>query len=175
MIAAIREDAQAEVERIDQETAKEVAAIRAEEQSVSTAVPDREQRLAAARRGNQERIAQQQWEGRRAEIEQREAWIARVVATARERWSCTPAQLTALVREALQTIEADAYDVAVAARDRDTIDPAKFKEKIRVRTTDIGGGCIVTAGNTVFDNSFDARAHRFEDAWRKALSEVYRP
>jgi vacuolar-type H+-ATPase subunit E/Vma4 len=175
ILAAIREDAAAEVERIDQAIAAGIAEIRAEEQSASVEIADRDARLAAARRENQERLAQQEWDGRRAAMEQREAWIARVVAKARQQWKYTPEQLQALIREALQTVQGAECEVAIGAPDRDRIDPKKFDRKVRITTANIDGGCIVTAGEMVFDNSLDARARRLEDEWRKALSEVYRP
>ena len=83
LIAAIREDAAAEAERIQEAAANELASIRAEGTSSDVAIADREERLIAVRRENEERIAKQEWEARRAVIEQREAWIGRVVARAR--------------------------------------------------------------------------------------------
>jgi len=37
------------------------------------------------------------------------------------------------------------------------------------------GGCVARAGSLVVDNSFDARARRFEPVWRAAIAEMYRP
>jgi len=175
IVAAIREDAAAEVERIDQTTAADLAAIHAEERDTAVTIADRDVRLAAARRENQERLAQQEWEGRRTAIEQREAWIARVIDAAREEGTSTKEQLTALIREALENIDAAECEVLVAPRDRELIDPAKFQQKIRITTADIRGGCLIKAGPVVFDNGFDARAKRFEPEWRKALGEMYQP
>ena len=91
VVASIREEAEAEVERIQETAAAELATIRAEAASASVAVADRETRLAAARRETEERIAKQEWEGRRAVMQQREEWMQRVMAAARERWTCTDA------------------------------------------------------------------------------------
>ncbi|HUJ13252.1 MAG TPA: hypothetical protein VL284_05605 [Thermoanaerobaculia bacterium] len=154
IIAAIREDCAAEVERLDRSIAEQVEALRKEQETTSVAVADRESRLAAARRENQERVAQQEWEGRRAEIEQREAWIARVVAKAHDAWKPSREQLDALIHEATQNLGAAESEIKVIERD---------------------GGCVVTAGDMVFDNTLDARSQRLEAEWRKALSEVYRP
>jgi vacuolar-type H+-ATPase subunit E/Vma4 len=85
-----------------------------------------------------------------------------------------PEQLTALIREAVQNVGATECEVAVAARDRDLVDASNFEKKIHITTAAIDGGCIVTAGETVFDNSLEGRAKRLENAWRKALGEVYR-
>ena len=175
IIASIREDAAAEVERIEQATAADIASIRTEETGTDVSVPDRVSRLATVRRENQERIAQQEWEGRRAMIEQREAWIARVVATARQEWRSTPEQLLSLIREALQNVDAAECEVAVAPQDRDRVDPSQFEKRIHITTADIDCGCIVTAGDITLDESFDVRAKRLEPEWRKALGEVYRP
>lgn len=149
LIAAIREDAAAEAARIQDATANELASIRAEASSADVAVAGREERLAAARRESEERIARQEWEGRRAVIEQREAWIGRVVARARERWNePDPARVAALVAEARSHLPEGACQV---------------------------DGCVVTVGNVSFDNSFEARSRRLEPEWRNALSGIYRP
>jgi vacuolar-type H+-ATPase subunit E/Vma4 len=149
LIAAIREDAAAEAERIQESAASELASISAEEASSDVTIADREERLAAARRENEERIAKQEWEARRAVIEQREAWIARVVAKARERWSeLDPARVAALVDEARSHLPDGVFDV---------------------------DGCVVTVGKVSFDNSFEARSRRREPEWRNALSGMYTP
>jgi vacuolar-type H+-ATPase subunit E/Vma4 len=175
IIAAIREDTAAEVDRIEEASAVEIAAARAEGAAVVVAIPDREVRLAAARAENEERIARQEWEGQRMALEQREQWIDRVIARAREKQRTNGAQLAALIREALQKIETPECEIAVAERDRALIDAKKLGKAIRVTTAAIDGGCIVTAGDLVFDNSLEARARRLESAWRSALSEVYKP
>lgn len=154
VVAAIREDAEAEATRINETTSNELSAIRAEAASVSVAIVDREERLTAARRENDERIARQEWEGRRAMIEQREEWIRAVVATAQERWSSDdPEKLNALIREARSRLPAGEVDIAIDPR----------------------GGCVVTAGDVSFDNSYDARSRRLEPEWRGALSGIYTP
>lgn len=173
--ASIREDAEAEVERIEEGLQKEIASLRAEAGAANVAIADRDARLAGARRENDERIAHQEWEGRRMAIEQREAWIGKIIAAAREPQRTSAAQLMALIREALQTIDAAEYEVAVADRDRHLVDIKKLGKKVRVTSADTDGGCIVTAGDVVFDNSFKARVRRLEPEWRNALCEVYRP
>jgi vacuolar-type H+-ATPase subunit E/Vma4 len=171
IIAAIREEADAEAERIDGASASDLASIRSENANVGIA--DREERLAAARRMNEERIAKQEWDGRRAVIEKREKWMQSVVAAARSKWpGGEPAtrreQLNALIREAVSRLPHGACDVAVSAGDRDLVDGT-------VTTAPIAGGCIVTIGDVSFDNSFEARARRLEPEWRNALSGMYTP
>jgi vacuolar-type H+-ATPase subunit E/Vma4 len=176
VIAAIREEADAEVERIEQAAAAELASLRAGAASASVAIADREERLAAARRTNEERIARQEWEGRRAAIEQRETWIQRVVAKAHESWAHgEPAtrkeQLNALIRNARSRLPAGACEVAVSADDQELVDAPDAS----VVTAPIAGGCIVTIGNTSFDDSLEARSRRLEPEWRNALSGMYKP
>jgi len=176
IIATIREEADADVERIEEASAAELATLRAETASGSVAIADREERLTAARRLNEERIARQEWELHRAVIEQRERWIQRVTATAREKWSGgEPAQrreqLRALIREAVSRFPNGSCGVAVNAVDVDLVDVPGA----RVTAAPIAGGCIVTTGDITFDNSFEARERRLEPEWRNALSGMYKP
>ena len=154
VVAAIREDAEAEVERLQEATAAELATIRAEAASTSVAIVDRDARLMAARRETEERVARQEWEGRRAAMQQREQWIQRVVAAAQERWTVTTGDaLDALVREAKSRLPDGPCEVLVSPR----------------------GGCVVRCGDLSFDNTFEARVRRLEPEWRSALSGMYKP
>ena len=154
VVAAIREDGDAEVERIQETAAAELATIAAEAASVDVAIVDREERLASARRLNEERVAKQEWEGRRALMQQRETWIQRVVAKAQEGWGASSAEaLDALVREARSRLPDGNCEVIASP----------------------GGGCIVRIGDLSFDNSFEARSRRLEPEWRSALSGMYKP
>lgn len=154
VVAAIREDGDAEVERIQETAAAELATIAAEAASVNVAIVDREERLASARRLNEERVAKQEWEGRRAAMQQRETWIQRVVARGQEGWGPSSAEaLDALVREARSRLPDGDCEVIAGPR----------------------GGCIVRIGDLSFDNSFEARSRRLEPEWRSALSGMYKP
>lgn len=154
VVAAIREDGDAEVERIQETAAAELATIAAEAASVNVAIGDREERLASSRRLNEERVARQEWEGRRAVMQQREMWIQRVVARAQEGWGPSSAEtLDALVREARSRLPDGTCEVIASPR----------------------GGCIVRIGDLSFDNSFEARSRRLEPEWRSALSGMYKP
>ena len=171
VIAAIREDAEAEAERLRESTESEVSAIRSEAGSMNVAIADRDERLVAARRANAERIAAQEWAGRRAVIEQREQWMQLVVAKAQEGWTCDGDQLHALIREARARMPAGVCEIAVSAADRQRIRVPDAK----VSVAPIAGGCIVTVGDVSFDNSFEARSRRLEPEWRSALSGMYTP
>lgn len=154
VVAAIREDGEAEVERIRETVAAELASIATEAASMNVAIGDREERLTAARRANEERVARQEWEGRRAVMQQRETWIEGVVAKAQEGWGPSPAAaLDVLVREARSRLPDGDCEVIASPR----------------------GGCIVRIGDLSFDNSFEARSRRLEPEWRNALSGMYKP
>lgn len=151
VMAAIRDDAGADVERIEKTAAGDIANIRKMAEDFTPPGDESGLKTAAARR-NAELLAQAQWEGQRRFIEQRERWIAEVIAAAAPLLANASADdLAALEREA-----------RAVAGDR-TCEPAP------------GGGCIVRGKNVVFDNSFKERARRFEPQWRKALAELYRP
>lgn len=172
VIASIREDADAETERIHESAEAELEAIRAESASARVAVEDREERLAAARQANEERAAKQQWDARCATLEHREKWIQRVVTAGQQRWSRDGgARLNALVREALSRMPAGQCEVAVREADRELVEVGEA----RVSTAVMAGGCIVTSGEVSFDNSFEARARRLEPEWRSALSRMFTP
>ena len=154
VIAAIREDGEAEVERIQEAAAAALKTIAVEAASTDVAVGDREERLAAARRMNEDRLARQEWEGRRAVMQQREEWIQRVVTKAQQRWGASSAEtLDALVREARARLPEGECEVVASTR----------------------GGCIVRIGDLSFDNTFEARSRRLEPEWRSALSGMYKP
>jgi len=154
VMAAIRDDAAVEVERIEKTAADEVTAQRAASQRTPSVSADRDQRLAAARRRNAEAIAQTEWAARRAFIEEREQWIGRVVARGREILSATsPDALSRLAAEAVAAVGDEHAEVIAAS----------------------SGGCVARAGSLVVDNSFDGRARRFEPVWRAAIAEMYRP
>jgi hypothetical protein len=149
VIASIRDEANAELEKMRQASgATRVPARR------STAEDGRRSaETAAKRKRNEERLAQAEWDEKRRVIEQREAWIARVIARGREiLGERDDATLERLVAEAKRSIRKD--DVKVEAAP--------------------GGGCIVRCGALVVDNSFVERAKRLEPVWRKALADLYR-
>lgn len=150
VVSAIREEIAAEIERIEHEASAEIGRLREQASNADVAITDREVRLAAARRANAERLAQEEWESRRAVIEQREGWIARVAARGRE--LLRGSDVTHLITEADRALPAGEREVHRAA----------------------DGGIVVRCGDAEFDNSFASRARRLEPQWRRALSEVYR-
>jgi vacuolar-type H+-ATPase subunit E/Vma4 len=166
VIAAIRDDAAAEVERFDRETF--------EVPQETVTIGDRDAQIAAVHRENRERIAQFEWESRRTIVEQREAWIARVREAAHQRWD-PEKNLEALAREALERIPGEECRIAVAVKRRLPAGLARLTHKrLTVTTAPIAGGCIVSSGGVAFDNSFEEREHRLEAEWRRALSALYK-
>lgn len=151
VIASIRDEVVAEVERIERAGAVEVARHRETCATTVVTIADRDLRIAAVRRQNAERLAQEEWESRRAAARQREEWITRVIARGRELLRDLDVR-DALVREARAHLPAGDQETTIAP----------------------DGGVVVACGAVIFDNSFDSRMRRLEPEWRKALSEVYR-
>jgi vacuolar-type H+-ATPase subunit E/Vma4 len=181
VMATIRAEADAEVERLRTRADEEIARLR--NLPPETDAGDRESRLIAARKHNDELAAQMDWEERRRVIEQRETWIERVIARADELLrSATVDQrkesLAGLAREALQRVRGEQIELRVAAHDRSLVDDAWCREiapgSSVGENAPIRGGCLVRSGALVFDNTFEERAKRLEPVWRKALAGMYR-
>ncbi len=154
VIAALRDDAAAELEQLRVQSEQEIARIRG--LSIETSDRgERDRRMAVAYKGTEELLAQAEWEERRRIMEAREEWIQRAVARGKE-------ILASLDGERLEAVNARliAEGRASLAGEPDEI------------STD--SGCIVRCGTMVFDNSFEERSRRLEPVWRKALAEMYR-
>ena len=191
VVEALREEAESEVQRIARETEERIAGLRASAGSEPADLPDRGPRLAAARREAAELSAQEAWADRRAMLEEREAWISRIVAEGLRRLEAPepPAErrdlLARLAAEAAGCLPDEACEIVVAPADAALLDEAWCKEvakaagkKIARVVSDAGrraGGCLARTegGKVSFDNGFEARARRFEPAWRAGLAEIY--
>lgn len=154
VIAALRDDAAAELEQLRARTEQEIARIRGLPVAASDR-GERERRIAAAHRRNEEMLAQAEWEERRRIMEAREEWIGRAVARGKE------------LLAALDGERREAVNARLIAEARASL-PGEPDEI----TT--GSGCIVRCGSVVFDNSFEERSRRLEHVWRKELAEMYR-
>lgn len=189
VIAAVRDDAEAEVERLEREAEAALARLAAEDGAAREPLPDREPRLASARREARERLAREDLLDAREALEAREAWLALAVAegtrlldepvAAAERRR----ELAVLAREALERLRRDPVEVLVAPSDAGLLDAAWARELAPDRQVHVvarpglsPGGCIVQreGGKVAFDNTREARARRFEAAWRTALGALYR-
>lgn len=181
VIATIRAEADAEVELLRARADEEIARLR--DLPAESDSSDRETRLAAARKHNDELAAQMEWEERRRVIEQREAWMERAIARGDELLRSATVDerresLARLAREALQSVRGEQIEVRVAAHDRPLVDDAWCREiapsSSLGENAPIRGGCLVRSGALLFDNSFEQRAKRLEPVWRKALAGMYR-
>ena len=143
----------------------------------------------AARREAQTRLAQEDWEDTRDAVALREEWINRAVALGNQLLA-TPEdgqrrrdRLAAFVQEGLARLPEEACEVVVSAADAALLGPewrrdvarATRRGELRVTAGALDGGCIVRTldGRTSFDNSYSARAARFQSAWRSALARLY--
>ncbi|HEX9150042.1 MAG TPA: V-type ATP synthase subunit E family protein [Thermoanaerobaculia bacterium] len=188
---AVREEASREVERLLRDTDEEIVRLRSEAQSGDVTPPDRPARLAAARREVSARLAREDWEDRRAALEERERWTERAIRLARERLdgdreaASRRELLLALAVEAAERLPAGAVEISVSASDASIADDAFVEELARRARRTVArargdlpqSGCVVSTvgGKVRFDNSLEARARRFEPLWRAALTEIYGP
>ncbi len=182
VLATMRDDAQAEIDRIEQDAEAAVArSTRDEPQAVEPA--DRAEQLAVAARQRRERLAREDWEDRRVALELREEWIKKVIAQGRQLLEAErPRQervalLRGLADEALQRLPpGDRCSISVAAGDAELLDAEFLGDRLAAGPpASIRGGCILRSGNLVVDNSFDERERRFEGQWRAALARAYGP
>jgi vacuolar-type H+-ATPase subunit E/Vma4 len=188
VIAAMQDEVQMEIERLEADTATHLARIGREVEPDAPLVPHREARLAAARAQARERLAREDYRDAHAEIEVREAWMCRVVAAGHKRvmqtaMPCRRRVLGRLADEALSKIPARECVLQLAHEDVALADEEWVSQ--RVRTTGkaavevvgiaIEGGCIAVSadGRVAFDNGVAARAERFEAQWRSALAAVF--
>lgn len=188
VIAAIQEDARSEVDRLTSEADRATEGPAAAERGPVDA-PDRDIRLAAARRDASERIARAEWLDMRAALEAREQWIAEAVVRGRRRLQqesasdAGPDMLAALAAEAIAWLRAVVCEVIVDPRDHARLDERWRQElarrtgcaDLRVLAGPAGGGCVVRTvdGRASFDNTWEARDRRFAHEWRAALGRLY--
>ena len=187
IVAAIREEARAESDRLDAETAATIARLREEDSATPVAVPDGDARIESARRQARERAAEENWADRQLALESRERWMARAVALGLDRLRAADAatrreDLLHLASEAAARVGGPAIEIMVAPDDLVLADPtwcALVAGTIGAAVTvaadaAVTGGCIARSANgrLNYDNTFAARTRRFEGAWRSALSEL---
>jgi vacuolar-type H+-ATPase subunit E/Vma4 len=187
IVAAIREEARAESDRIDAETAATITRLRDEDRHTPVEIPDSDIRTEAARRQARERAAEESWADRQLALEWREQWMARAVALGLERVrgadeATRREDLLRLAREAAARIGGPAVEVVVAPDDFPLADSewrARLSATLAGAVTvsadaAVNGGCLVRSGDgrLNYDNTFITRTRRFEGAWRSALSEL---
>lgn len=191
LLEALREEVEEEVSKIRQELEAETAGLRHASESDPVVVSDRLARLESARRQAAEAGARQDWADRRAALEDREAWIGRVVAEGRSRFAAAAANadrrdvLSRWIDEAVERLPGDDFEVVLSPEDA-ALFPASpstarsspsRSRSVRIVTNDQApaGSCLgrTPDARASFDNGFEARCRRFESAWRSVLAEIY--
>ena len=188
VIAAIREDARVEIERIERDGKAAVAALRQSDAALPLVLADADARISAARRQAAERRAEEDWADRQSALNARESWIGAVAASGAARLRALAAperrlELLKLAREARSRIPEGDCLVLVAAADLPLIDDgwrtalaATSTARIDVHVgPEIDAGCIVETadGRIRFDNTYASRARTFESDWRHALGDLF--
>jgi vacuolar-type H+-ATPase subunit E/Vma4 len=189
---AVAEEASQEIARLLRDTDAEVRRLREEGATVDVTPPDRAAKLATAHREVSARLAREDWEDRRAALQERERWAERAIRLARERFDAArqPASrrelLLALALEGAGSLPPGAIEIASSVEDAPLVDESLVEEIARRSGRPVvpaigedrpRSGCVVSTpgGKIRFDNSLEARARRFEPAWRAALTEIYGP
>jgi vacuolar-type H+-ATPase subunit E/Vma4 len=188
VVAAIREDAAVEVDAIARQADADIARLRAEDAARPPAFVEGEMQVATARNSARARVAQEDWLDSRAAIDERETWLARVVALGQQRLALDGDErrrqrLARLVRESLVRLQSPAVDIVVSVADAPLLDEAwqlelraaLALETLLITAGGIDGGCVVRTidGRASYDNTLQARAERFRTAWRAAIADLY--
>ena len=188
VIAAIREEARVEIDRIERDARAAADALRQSDAATPLVLADADARISAARRQAAERRAQEDWADRQSALNARESWIATIAEAGRRRLGARPEaerrlELLQLAREARSRIPEGDCRVLVAAADLPLADDVWRTSLAAVSTShvevavasEIDSGCVVETidGRIRFDNTYAARARRFESDWRHALGELF--
>ena len=193
LVEAVREEVDAEVARIRGETEEREREARAAAERERIELPGRTERLAEERRRATELLAREDWVDRREALERREAFAAETERRGLERLSSgrTPQDraeaLGRLAGEAIEKLPGPVVEIVVNEADATLADEA-FLSALARRTgrrevrlsadrLESAGGCVVREenGRASFDNTYEARARRFETAWRAAVAAVHGP
>ena len=177
VIAAMREDAAAELERIEREADERIAALE-KEPGAETLLPDREERIAAALRAAREAAAREDLEDSRGALLARERWFEQAAEEGRKLLAAAPDRapvLFALARDALECLPPGARTLHVAPEDVRFFDAGALErlEAALGEPAAIDGGCIARSGRLSADNSFSGRARRLEGRIRVSLGKLY--
>ena len=191
VVAAVREDAQAEVDAVERDATEAVARFE-DGPGASAPGPEHAAAIVAARERARTRIAQEDWEDTRAALDERESWIAEVEALGRKRllnarsngrsYQARQQALVRLAVEGISRLPSGPVVIVVTADDAALLDETVRQHierdnssPITVVTRDVGGGCIIQSadGRAVFDNTYDARIDRLQAQWRSSLLDLY--
>lgn len=189
VVLAVQEDAKAEVEKIERDLATDIARLRQEDAALPVVVPDADARVAAARRQVRDRIAAEDGADHKAALSDRETWIRRAMTEGERKLrgldaGLLRADLIHFAREALDRMPNTPLELLVPANHRELAETllrdgalsgsGKVVTRVGV-APEVTSGCIVQTadGRIRYDNSYEARARRFEAAWRARLGEMY--
>jgi vacuolar-type H+-ATPase subunit E/Vma4 len=187
VVAAIREEANAAIERLEQEAAREIASL-ARPPAVVTADPESDSRVASARARAHDRESQEEWNAGLEDLQDRERWMNRVVAAGRAAFAdaSDPAAvkrlIAALVKEAAAQLPDGACVVVVPAAIAAHLDDGwrvqtsgSIGRQVSVEAGPVAAGCIVRLVDRpmAYDNSVEGRERRTQVEWRAALARVY--
>lgn len=193
LVEAVREEVDAEVVRIHRETEGREREARDAAARERIELPGRAERLAEERRKAAELLAREDWADRREALEQREAFAAETARRGLERLATGPTPedraevLSRLAGEAIERLPGEAVEIVVNEADASLATEAfrcelarrlgRREARLSAERIDSAGGCVVRTqdGRASFDNTFEARARRFEIAWRAAVAEIHGP
>ena len=183
VIAALRDDAAAEAERLERDADAAWAAL-----ATAAAIPDAPDaapRIAAARRAAAERQADEDWQDAVDAAADRDAWIASIAQQGRRALGATAGVrewTAALAREAVGQLPGSACIVTVPAGLSPAPDEtwrleleAATGKQIALERGAFAAGCLARTpdGRVTFDNRIEAREDRTRAAWRAALARIY--
>lgn len=187
VVAAIRDDAAAEIERLERDAALAIDRLKIE---LRPKASDAEAacRLAAARQTLAQRETDEHWEDAQLALADREAWMAGVLAEGRRVLAdasdteLTRSWLAALVHEAAPHVPGPACVVVAPSSVADLLTEAwrsELEQQIgKAVSLDFKGpvaGVLVRTpeGSVTFDNSVAARERRLMPQWRAVLAQIY--
>lgn len=187
VIAAVREEAAAEMDRLAREAAATRAAL-ALERDRPVDMVDADRRVAEAHARAQRIEDETSWNDTLDDLQDRERWIAAVAAAARPSlirgadgdW--TRAWTAMLAREGMEALPPGACTIVVPASQLGLFDDrwradleARSGRAVAVEGGAISAGCLIRLVDRpiAYDNSLDARERRLHADWRAALARLY--
>lgn len=183
VIAAVRDDAAAECERIERVSAQAIERLTEEARTRPTEI-DGSERLAAVRRADADADAAEDWEDAVTAAADRDAWVEAIAEAGRQALTDAtgaPAWLERLVRESVSHVPGPDCIVtvphglaSVAAGWRDAIERATGRRLV-FEDGAFAAGCIARSadGRVTFDNTVAARERRSRTEWRAAVARLY--
>lgn len=187
VVAAIREEAGAEIERLERE-ARETQAALAGERERPVEIPDADRRIAEARVRVARLEDDEAWSTVLEDLQERERWIERVVAAARRMAESTEhpdwvrTYTAALALEGLRILPPGRGTVTVPASMKSLFDERWQRDlqdragrAIEIAFGPIAAGCTIRLVDrpVAYDNSIEARERRLQSRWRAAVARAY--